>query len=142
MFIIKVNFSNNKMLNLIPKLMFYANFFTISIFSIIPTPYSQKMEISNFTFRLDYFYHFVAYFFLAVFLLLWRYTNAPGQKFFITLFVFGIFFSAIFEIIQIFVPNRVFNPIDAIFNLSGFIMGIIGFLIFRSKYATWKRTLK
>jgi len=115
------------------KSTFYFTFALISLSSLISFNFNTKTEINDVSIRLDYFYHFIAYFLLALFFLLWKHKKNSGHKFFIVLFSFGIFFSTVFEVIQIFIPNRVFNPIDLLFNLIGFVTGISSYYLVRGQ---------
>lgn len=110
-----------KINNSFAKLFFNATLIIITVLSIIPTPFVEKATISGFTFRLDYLFHFIAYFLLAMFLMLWKKGKHTRKNFLIYILLFGIVSSFIFELIQIFLPNRVFNPMDVLFNLLGFV---------------------
>jgi len=122
--------TNNK---LIYKSLFYLTAISISILSLVSLNFNKTEKIANVSFRLDYLFHFLAYFFLALFFILWKHKRKTGKKFFILLISFGIFFSIIFELIQIFLPNRVFNPLDTLSNLIGFFVGIFIFFLLRLK---------
>ena len=102
------------------KYLFYLGLIVITILSVVPAPFSQKAEVGDLSFRLDYLFHFAAYFILALFLVLWKRDRIAGRRPLVLLLLFGLFFSSVFEIIQIFLPARVFNPLDVLFNFLGF----------------------
>jgi len=113
------------------RTLFWISLATISIASILPQFFPQYVNISpDFSFRLDYMLHFLSYFFLASFLMVWKFSNDKKYKliFFITICV--IIISSIFEIIQYFLPSRTFNPYDMLCNFSGFIIGLILSIVF------------
>lgn len=119
------------------KFAFYLTAILIAIFSLVSLNFTKTEEIANLSnpsFRLDYFFHFLAYFFLVLFLVTWKQNSILERRFIFYMISFGIFYSVIFECIQIFIPNRVFNPLDFLFNLLGFAVGIVSFFILRRKY--------
>ena len=121
-------------LEIYSKFAFYLTAIFIAIFSLLSLNFNKSVEISDLSFRFDYLFHFIAYFFLALFLVFWKKEKNPDRSLFVFLIAFGVFYSAVFEIIQIFITNRVFNPLDFLFNLFGFAAGIVSFLVLRRKY--------
>lgn len=108
------------------RILFYLSVATITIASIIPQFFPQRIKISpDFSFRLDYVLHFLSYFFLASFLTIWKFSKDKKYRLILFITIFGIIVSSIFEIIQYFLPSRTFNPYDMLCNFSGFIIGII-----------------
>ena len=121
-------------LEIYSKIGFYFMLILIAVSSLISLNFDKNANVSNPSFRLDYFFHFLAYFFLVLFLVTWKQNSILERRFIFYIISFGIFYSVIFECIQIFIPNRVFNPLDFLFNLLGFAVGIVSFFILRRKY--------
>ena len=108
------------------RFLFYLSLATITIASIIPQFFPQRIKISHdFSFRLDYVLHLLSYFFLASFLTIWKFSKDKKYRLIIFITIFGIIVSSIFEIIQYFLPSRTFNPYDMLCNFSGFLIGLI-----------------
>ncbi len=118
-------------MQLIFKSLFFIVATTIALLSLISLNLNRTEKIANISFRLDYLLHFLAYFALALFFILWKHKGKKEKKFYVLLISFGIFFSIFFEIIQIFIPGRVFNPLDSLFNLIGFVVSIAGYFILK-----------
>ena len=122
------------------RTLFWLSFATITIASILPQFFPQKVTISHdFSFRLDYILHFFSYFFLASFLTIWKFSKEKNYKLILFITIFGIIISSIFEFIQYFLPSRTFNPYDMLGNFSGFIIGLmlsIEFLIIKARRQT------
>ncbi len=98
----------------------------ILYFTLTPIGPKLKLEIKDQSIRLDYFFHFLVYFGLSMFYLIWKADNNFRVKSkLLILFLFtSIIFSFISEIVQNYIPNRSFNPIDFYFNSAGIISGI------------------
>ena len=122
------------------RTLFWLSFATITIASILPQFFPQKVTIlHDFSFRLDYILHFFSYFFLASFLTIWKFSKEKNYKLILFITIFGIIISSIFEFIQYFLPSRTFNPYDMLGNFSGFIIGLmlsIEFLIIKARRQT------
>ena len=108
------------------KLLFFSTLIVIMTASLIPHFFPQEVQVRpDFSFRLDYLLHFSSYLLLGFFLTGWKcYTN---KRFRIIIFIvfFGLFFSAIFEFIQYYLPTRTFNPYDMISNFAGYMIGFV-----------------
>ena len=118
------------------RILFWLSLAIISIASIIPQFFPQRVKISpDFSFRLDYVLHFLIYFFLASFLTIWKFSKDKKCQLILFITIFGIIVSSIFEIIQYFLPSRTFNPYDMLCNFSGFIIGLIlSVILLRMKF--------
>ncbi|MCK5776717.1 MAG: VanZ family protein [Bacteroidales bacterium] len=109
------------------KILFWAWGLIIFILSSLPNIPSQKINIWDEPFRLDYIEHFGVFIIWASFLVIWKMTNI--EKFSVKThiwFVLGtLLFAAADEIHQIWIPGRTFNPLDLIYNVSGLLMGYL-----------------
>ena len=97
--------------------------FGVSSLPNIPQP---DLIIHKERIRLDYFFHFCEYFLLAMLFLFWKTDPAfnikPGR---VCLFLFcGLLFAIVDELHQHFIPGRTVNPIDAVSNGLGLILGL------------------
>jgi len=99
----------------------------ILIISILPGGPEMKAEFNDKSIRLDYLLHFIAYFSLAIFYLLWK-----ANKYFIikphllySFLIGGFILAAGSEGIQGLIPSRTFNPYDFYANAAGIIAGVI-----------------
>ena len=99
----------------------------ILIVSSVPNLPQPEMQTSGHVIRLDYFLHFLVYFFPAFTAVMWL-SGRDGciaHRKFVILLLAGVLFGCIDEIHQIYIPGRRFNPIDLIFNAVGFVSGAI-----------------
>ena len=99
----------------------------ILIISILPGGPEMKAEFNDKSIRIDYLLHFIAYFSLAIFYLLWK-----ANKYFIikphllySFLIGGFILAAGSEGIQSLIPGRTFNPYDFYANAAGIIAGVI-----------------
>ena len=107
--------------------LFWIWLFLILIMSILPGGPEMKTELNDKSIRLDYLLHFIAYFSLAIFYLLWK-----ANKFFnlkprllYSFLIGGFILAAGSEAIQSLIPGRTFNPYDFYANAAGIIAGVI-----------------
>jgi VanZ family protein len=107
--------------------LFWIWLILILFVSIFPGGPEMKTELNDKSIRLDYFLHFVAYFSLAIFYLLWK-----ANKFFnlkprllYSFLIGGFILAAGSEAIQSLIPGRTFNPYDFYANAAGIIAGVI-----------------
>lgn len=87
----------------------------------------MKAEFNDKSIRLDYLLHFMAYFSLAIFYLLWKankYFNIKPHLLY-SFLIGGFILAAGSEGIQSLIPGRTFNPYDFYANAAGIILGII-----------------
>jgi len=99
----------------------------ILYFSLTPNGPKLKIDLNDKTYRLDYIFHFVVYFGLAIIYTLWKadkYFNVKSALL-IYFLIIGIALSGIIEYSQSFIPGRTFNPIDFYANTAGIIIGIL-----------------
>ena len=96
------------------------------LLSLWPTVNSIiRQNISEF--RWDYLEHFLCYFILGLFYILWRINQnlyIPASEFILFLLA-GLFFSWLTEYIQVNIPGRAFNIYDMISNMVGIISGTL-----------------
>lgn len=119
----EVIFRNKKLFGFI----FWFWIVLILFFSVYPGGPEMKAEFKDQTFRLDYLLHFVVYFSLAIFYLLWK-----ANKYFkikprllYSFLIGGLILAAGSEILQSLIPSRTFNPVDFYANAAGIIAGVI-----------------
>jgi len=102
--------------------------------TIAPWSTSQRIGLDGFEFRLDYFLHLAAYFGLAVLYFMWQFdvlVNLRILRVFLHVFLLLIFsFST--EVIQLYLPYRIFNYKDFIANSMGIVAGAGLFIVFRN----------
>ena len=98
----------------------------ILIMSSIPQIPVPKIKAFDSIIRLDYFFHFIEYFILSIFFILWRLDKKSIFKLrtFLLYIVIGLSIAFLDEFHQILIPGRAFNIIDFILNGFGFIMGV------------------
>ncbi|HSH50415.1 MAG TPA: VanZ family protein, partial [Bacteroidales bacterium] len=87
----------------------------------------MKATFNNKSIRIDYFLHFVAYFTLAIFYLLWKankYLHIKTHLLY-SFLIGGFILAAGSEAIQSLIPGRTFNPYDFYANAAGIILGVI-----------------
>ena len=96
----------------------------------IPVP---KIKAFSSIIRLDYFIHFIEYFILSIFFILWRLDKKSVFKLktFLLYIVIGLGIAFLDEFHQILIPGRAFNIIDVIFDAFGFMIGT--FVMYISK---------
>lgn len=96
-------------------------------FSIIPNGPKMQVEIKENIYRLDYILHFLVYFSLAIFYLLWKADNYFNiiSKHLVYFLIGGLILSGLSEYVQTFIPGRTFNPFDFYSNMSGVVLGVI-----------------
>jgi len=108
-------------------LLFWICIFTIIIFSIIPNGPEMKAHLGENQFRIDYALHFMAYFSLSFLFFLWKSDQYFRiRKHLLVFFLMGALFLSLFtELAQSILPNRSFNPMDFLFNVTGILIGVI-----------------
>ena len=121
------------------KFIFFLYFIVIIIMSSIPQIPIPKIKAFDSRIRLDYFVHFIEYFILSIFFILWRLDNRSVFRFktFLLYIVIGLSIAFLDEFHQILIPGRAFNIIDFMLNCSGFIIGI--FVMYRSNKVRGER---
>jgi VanZ family protein len=108
------------------KLLFWIWLLVIFILSSLPNIPTQKINVWDEPWRLDYVEHFLVFGALAGLFVLWKSKQGKFQIKNYYLPLLGlIIFAAADEIHQIWIPGRSFNPLDLIYN----ILGLISFFI-------------
>jgi VanZ family protein len=94
----------------------------------LPTP---GFKVFDSSIRLDYLIHFLVYFILSLFFMLWKINNDPGLEFrkILLYVVLGLSFAFMAEIYQKLIPGRAFNIIDFMYNSIGFSTGIFSMFL-------------
>jgi FtsH-binding integral membrane protein len=120
--IIKPILKNKKLLTIT----FWLWVAMIAYFTFTPHSPKLRLDIKEQSFRLDYLFHFIVYFGLTVLYFLWKSDkNFKIKTKFLLYFIFtAILFSGISEILQHYIPDRSFNPIDFYSNTAGIILGV------------------
>lgn len=99
----------------------------ILYFTLTPNSPKMKIEIKEDSFRLDYIFHFLVYFSLAILYLLWkanRFLKVQSKSSIYFLLV-ALLLSGIAEYVQNYIPGRTFNPVDYYSNAAGIILGVL-----------------
>lgn len=105
------------------KYLFWVWLITIFILSSLPNIPTQTINIWDEPFRLDYLEHFIVFGGLSGFFVVWKSSEKAVFKWkeHIIAICLLIFFAAIDEVHQIWIPGRSFNPLDLIYNVLGLI---------------------
>ena len=103
----------------------------IVVVSLIPNLPQPKTKSNGGFFRLDYLFHVFEFFFLALLFFLWQRDRDSALTFVKYLLVFfGVaIFALMTEVVQIWIPGRVYNPVDVVFKVAGFLVGAILYLL-------------
>lgn len=106
------------------KWLFWLWAITIIVLSSLPNIPTQKINIWDEPFRLDYLAHFGVFFILGGFFIIWKSDEQGSFSFRRNIcFVLGLLvFASLDEIHQIWIPGRSFNPLDLIYNTLGLAM--------------------
>ncbi|HKL07696.1 MAG TPA: VanZ family protein [Bacteroidales bacterium] len=99
----------------------------ILLASTLPGGPEMKTEFNDKSIRLDYLLHFIAYFSLAIFYLLWKankYFNIKPHLLY-SFLIGGFILAAGSEAIQSLIPGRTFNAYDFYANAAGIIAGVV-----------------
>lgn len=106
------------------KVLFWVWGSIVLILSSLPSIPTQKINIWNEPFRLDYLEHFGVFLIWGGFFILWK--MKPLGSFKIKNHIWAILgtlvFSCVDEIHQIWIPGRTFNPLDLMYNSLGLII--------------------
>jgi len=109
------------------KALFWVWGLTILILSSLPNIPTQKVNIWDEPFRLDYIEHFGVFAIWGGLFVVWR--MKPIGYFYvknnIKPLLFMLVFAALDEIHQIWIPGRTFNPLDLIYNMSGLVAAYV-----------------
>ena len=108
------------------KVFFWVWLLIILGMSSTPNLPDLKLNIDESTIRIDYAIHFIEYFLLVSFFLIWRIKNNLNPTIiiiFLTLLI-GMATGFVDEFHQKIIIGRTFNPIDMLSNFLGVIAGV------------------
>ena len=108
------------------KVFFWLWLLFILVISSTPNLPDLKLNIDESTIRIDYAIHFIEYFLLVSFFLMWRIKNNLNPTIIIilmTLFI-GMATGFVDEFHQKIITGRTFNPIDMLSNFLGVLTGV------------------
>lgn len=110
-------FSNKRLF----KYLFWIWLLVIFTLSSLPNIPTQKINIWDEPFRLDYLEHFGVFGILGGFFVIWKYDFEKGFsiKKEVWSLIAIIIFACLDEIHQIWIPGRTFNVLDLIYNITG-----------------------
>jgi len=91
--------------------------------------------------------HFLAYFVYAGVVGMWRVTSKPGRtrwKIFLEASLPAAAYGTLLEWLQLYIPNRDSDPIDALCNIAGALIGgvVISFLVAKKILGTSKHMIE
>ncbi|MEA3496203.1 MAG: VanZ family protein, partial [Bacteroidota bacterium] len=110
------------------KYLFWLWVVFILVVTLIPKIKAPEIDIEKFGFKihLDYVVHFIFFFVLTTFFFLWKAHEFKKRKSIIILFVFlSILYATVTEMLHLFLPNRTFNILDLILNISGILSAML-----------------
>ncbi len=108
------------------KVFFWVWLLIILGMSSTPNLPDLKLNIDESTIRIDYAIHFIEYFLLVSFFLIWRIKNNLNPTIIIILLtlLIGMAIGFVDEFHQKIIIGRTFNPIDMLSNFLGVIAGV------------------
>lgn len=113
-----------KNISRVSKYLFFFSLLLIVVFSSLPRFNVGSYEVSEgLTLRLDYLLHFLAYFAMTGFYILWR--GKDGLRSVVVILLLGGIIAYMTEFQQQFITGRTYNPVDGFFNLSGAFVGVL-----------------
>lgn len=109
---------------------FWIGYIIVFVFALIPFKndlHSKTISVITINFHLDQILHAVIYFLICIYFLLGEYYRFHlfENNTFIKFLVSVLLLALSSELIQLFIPWRVFNLYDMLANFSGIIPGII-----------------
>jgi len=114
------------------KVFFWVWLLIILGMSSTPNLPDLKLNIDESTIRIDYAIHFIEYFLLVSFFLIWRIKNNLNPTIiiiFLTLLI-GMATGFVDEFHQKIIIGRTFNPIDMLSNFLGVIAGVVAVTLY------------
>jgi len=120
------------------KYIFWAGYTAVLITSVLKINWSlNKVHVNLITFdlRLDHLLHLTAYFLICMYYLAGRlkgfalFESNSLRKFILVTVLLG----TVTEFVQLWVPERAFNVLDWVANLSGIGLGLIVIIILESR---------
>ena len=114
------------------KFLFFLNIFFLSLISLCPGNLIGLIFFGDDTTfpGSDKLHHFLSYLILSILGSLAYYEKI----FFYKLLIFLILIGFLLELFQIWIPNRYFEFLDIFANLSGIMVGMYSFKLFKIKY--------
>ncbi|MCH7657334.1 MAG: VanZ family protein [Bacteroidetes bacterium] len=109
------------------KVFFWIWLIFILVMSSVPKLPDLKLKLDESVIRLDYAIHFVEYFLLVSFFLLWRIKTGMNPTIMIILLTLLIGMATGFadEFHQKIITGRTYNPIDMLSNFLGALTGVV-----------------
>jgi len=92
--------------------------------SLNPSSGITRLGINESSYRVDYFLHAIAFLVLPI-IAYFSSSDNKKRKFWWILIAISVVIAIGTEFLQNFVPDRTFNPLDILSNLSGLFIGII-----------------
>ncbi|MFZ5939081.1 MAG: VanZ family protein [Bacteroidota bacterium] len=120
----------SRLVRFLPGFLFFSWLTLIPVFSMIPGSRTVDFILGDGSgIRWDYIEHSLVFGILAFLFFLWRKskTRQPRGNFFLFLGT-GLVYAILTEVLQIAVPGRTFNPLDALFNAAGFLVVLLALL--------------
>jgi VanZ family protein len=103
------------------RILFWVWGLVIFILSSLPNIPTQKVNIWDEPFRLDYLEHFGVFAIWGGLFVVWK--MKPIGHFYVKNYIWPIIATLVFaaadEFHQIWIPGRTFNPLDLIYNMTG-----------------------
>ena len=108
------------------KVFFWIWLLFILTISSTPNLPDLKLNIDESTIRIDYAIHFIEYFLLVSFFLMWRIKNNlnPTIPIILLTLIIGMTTGFLDEFHQKIITGRTFNPIDMLSNFLGVLTGV------------------
>ena len=115
--------------NSVAKYFFWLWLIALLVLNVIPlgNETSHSLSGNRVVFRLDYLIHLISFLAFAWVVILGRVSKQPlFSKYELLKFATVVIVAACgFEMVQIVLPYRAFNPVDLMFNMSGAVVGIM-----------------
>lgn len=108
---------------------FFRVLFSVYIVLIIwvslnPSSGITRLDINESSYRVDYLLHAIAFLVLPI-IAYFSSSDSKTRKFWWTLITISVVIAIGTEFLQKFVPDRTFNPLDILSNISGLFIGVI-----------------
>lgn len=111
------------------KYLFWLWVIALLILNVMPMSSRTNANLScnRVVFRLDYLVHMITFVAFAWAFVLGQVTKRPVfEKHSLLKYVSVVILSSIgFELVQLLIPSRAFNPMDLMFNLFGVFLGLV-----------------
>jgi len=119
----------NILLQNVYRTLFWIGYLAVLITTFIPikgTLNKITFGLESFQIRLDHLLHFAFYFLICMYFLagqrreLILFNSKPLLKFILLIFIL----ATVTELVQLWVPERAFNPLDWMANVAGIVVGV------------------